>query len=353
VIVIVHGPDAALTRETVGQHARRHDPSGQSTSWLDGKSASLGEIVAQVASPGFFGAGRVIVVADLLSRASKGAGDDGDEESSGRAKSVAFDWGTLFAAPAPGNLLVLADPTTGSLPAAVRKALPPDATVIACAPPRGAALVNWIQGAARTEDSEIDAATARYLAERLYPLTWANAPHNPRYDVPPDLDRLRTEVAKLALAAHPNPITRRQVDLMVTTGEADQVFRFADFAARGALAEALIELRKLVEAGEEPYAIAAQLHQQAELAAVQEEAGGRLDPAAIGRDLGLSNPGRMGAIAAGRRGQPPGSARRTLEEGRSIDRQVKRGELREPLDSLYALLASAGRRRAEMQRGGR
>jgi DNA polymerase III delta subunit len=353
VIVIVHGPDAALTRETVGQHARRHDPSGQSTSWLDGRNVSLNEIVAQVASPGFFGAGRVIVVSDLLSRSSRGPADDAEEEAGGRTKSGAIDWSALIAAPAPGNLLILADPGTGSLPAAVRKVLPADAVVIGCAPPRGAALVKWIQGAAQAEASQIDPTTARYLAERLYPLTWANAPNNPRFDAPPDLDRLRAEIAKLALAAHPEPIARRHVDLMVATGEADQVFRFVDSLARGALGEALVELRKLIEAGEEPYAIAAQIHQQTELAAALEEAGGRLDPAAIGRDLGLSNPGRMSAIAATRRGLSAGAARRMLDEGRSIDRQVKRGELRDPLDSLYALLAGAGRLQAQMQRGGR
>jgi DNA polymerase III delta subunit len=164
---------------------------------------------------------------------------------------------------------------------------------------------------------------------------------------------LRGEIAKLALAAYPGPIARRHVDQMVASGDADQVFRFADSVAKGALGEALVELRKLLEAGEEPYAIAAQIHQQAELAAVLDESGGRLDPAAIGRDLGLSNPGRMSAIAAARRGQPSGAARRMLVDGRSIDRQVKRGELRDPVDALYALLARAGRLRAEMQRGGR
>jgi DNA polymerase III delta subunit len=355
VIVVVHGPDAALVRETVEQHARRHDSTGESTSRLDGKSASLPEIVAQIASPGFFGAGRVVVVFDLLARTSKATRDDGaDEPGDGRSKSAAtVDVGALFAAVAPGNLLILADPTLAALPAAVRKALPSDAVVVGCEPPRGAALVQWIQRAAQQEGTSIDPATARFLAERLYPLTWANAPSNPRFDVPPDLDRLGGEVAKLALAAHPHAIGREHVSALVASGEADQIFRFAESAARGALGAALTELRRLLDAGEEPYAVAAQLHQQAELATVLEAAGNRVEPATIGRDLGLSSPGRLHAIAGSRRGQPAGTARTLLSDCRAVDRQVKRGELRDPVDALYALLARAARPSREMQRGGR
>jgi DNA polymerase-3 subunit delta len=172
--------------------------------------------------------------------------------------------------------------------------------------------------------------------------------------VPPDLDRLGSEVAKLATAAHPGPIQRTHVDQLVASGEQDQIFRFADATTRGALAEALTELRKLLEAGEEPFAVIAQLHQQAELAAVLEVSGPGKDPQAVGRDLGLTNPGRMSAIAASRRAQAPGNARRALNNGLELDRKIKRGRLRDPLDALYGLVAQAAvPGESERQRGGR
>jgi DNA polymerase-3 subunit delta len=179
------------------------------------------------------------------------------------------------------------------------------------------------------------------LAERLYPQTWANRPSNPRYDVPPDLERLANEVAKLTVAAHPDPISRTHVERLVATGDENQVFRFADAAGRGDLSTALAELRKLLEAGEEPFAVVAQLNQQVELAAVLESAAAGRDPAAVGRDLGLTNPARMGAIAASRRGRPPGSAASALGDALEVDRGVKRGALGDPIDALYGLLARA------------
>jgi DNA polymerase-3 subunit delta len=351
VIALVHGPDAALARAAVTDLARTHDPDGQATSRLDGRTASLSEVIAQAASPGFFGRGRVVIVDGLMARASKpggGAEDDTDPTGGG-----ALDLGPLFAATTPDNLLILVDPGLSSVPAAIRKVAPPDVRIVVGDPPRGAALVAWLQRQAATEGSALDAATARGLAERLYPLTWANRPNNPRFDVPPDLDRLGAEVAKLATAAHPGPIQRSHVDELVASGEEDQVFRFADAAARGALPEAVTELRKLLDAGEEPFAVIAQLYQQAELAAVLEVAAAGKDPQAVGRDLGLSNPGRMSAIAASRRAQVPGSASRAISAAIALDRQIKRGRLRDPLDALYGLVAmAAAANPSQSKRGG-
>lgn len=350
-IVLVHGPDAALCRSAVADIVARHDPAGQSTSRIDGKTATLREIVAQAASPGFFGQGRVIVVDDLMARLVRG-GKVADDPDAADATS-AFDLAALFAAIAPDNLLVLVDPALAAIPAVVRKQQPPDVQIVAGDPPRGAGLLAWLQRRAEASDSSLDQPTARYLAERAYPLTWATRPNNPRFDLPPDLDRLAGEIEKLAVAAHPGPITRSLVERLVASGDQDQIFRFTDAVGRGARNEALVELQKLVAGGEEPFAVVAQLNQQAELATVLEAAGPGRDPTAIGRDLGLANPGRLAAIANSRRGRRSSGAV-ALGDALAVDRQIKRGELRDPLDPLYSLLARAGRdTTVETRSGGR
>ncbi len=332
-IAIFCGMDGNGARTAAAALVEQRDPTGQSTSRLDGRTASISDIVNQVGAAGFFGGGRVVVVMDLLSRAKRGgkrADTDGDDD----APSV--DVAPIFEATRPENLLVLVETGTASLPAAVRKAMPPDALYEQFDPPRGQALVTWIQRRARDEGSSIDAPIARNLAQRLYPQTWQAAPTNVRYDRPPDMDLIANEVSKLVSAAWPTPVTMATIDEMAIEGDSDQIFRFGDAAASGNLRSALPELTRLMDAGEEPARLSAQLAQQVELTAVIEQAGTR--PAAtIARDLGLGTPGRVNALQNQRRkgGRP---ARVAIAATLDADRATKRGRLRSPADALYATL---------------
>lgn len=332
-IAIFCGLDGAGARAAAAALVDERDPSGQATSRLDGRTAPIADIIKQVGSAGFFGAGRVVVVSDLLTRAKRGGKKAGDGEG-GDEPSV--DVGPIFAATRPENLLILVETSTASLPAAVAKALPPDAEVQTFEPPRGQSLVTWIQRRAREEGSSIEPNVARQLAMRLYPQTWSAAPTNARYDRPPDMDLVGNEVAKLASAAWPGAITQATVEEMAISGDNDQIFRFGDAAAQGNLRTALPELTRLMDAGEEPARLGAQLAQQAELTAVIDAAGSR--PAAtIARDLALGSPGRVNAIQASRRrGARP--AARAVQACLDADRGTKRGLLRTPADALYVTL---------------
>ena len=109
----------------------------------------------------------------------------------------------------------------------------------------------------------------------------------------------------------------------------------------GNLARAIPALDALLANGEDPHRILAQLAGSVELAAVMEQAGGR-DPVAVGKDLKLSNPARMSAIARSVRNLPPGAA---VEEARVLevtDRGIKTGVLRDPVDALYQAVARIG-----------
>lgn len=331
-IVLICGPDAALARASVQRVLDRYDPRRENTSVLDGRSVTLSNVITHVGSPGFLGQCRVVVVSDLMARASRPRKGTTDPEE---VSPSALDLAPLFASVAPGNVLVLVDPELGAVPASIKKIAPAKTERITGAPPRGTALLAWIADAARDAGSSLDQSTARYLADWLFPRSWSNEPANPRYDRPPGLDLLRTEIEKLAAAAHPGPIQRRHVDLLAHRGEQDQIFRFTDAVAQQRLPAALQELTNLLDAGEEPYRLAAQMYQQLELSAVLAEAGPGRDPVTIGRELGLSNPNRMASIAASRR-HTTGAA--SLRGPLRTERLTKRGWLRKPEDAIFHLL---------------
>jgi DNA polymerase III delta subunit len=336
-IAVFAGLDGATSRTEAFHLASECDPSGNSTSRLDGRTASVSEIVNQVGALGFFGARRVVIVTDLLSRAKRGARKAESEAS----EEPAVDIAPIVAATREENLLILLETSTATLPAGVSRALPSTASITISDPPRGQALVNWIQERSKAEGSSIEPDVARLLAARIYPQTWSAVPSNPRYDRPPDMELLGNEVAKLVSAAWPGPVTRATVEEMAINGDTDQIFRFGDAAGQGNLRSAIPELARLLDAGEEPARLSAQLAQQAELGIVI-EVGGSRSASTIARDLGMGAPGRISALQSTmRRGNQ--SADRPLSATLEADRSTKRGRLRSPIDALYSTLADLGR----------
>ncbi len=348
-IVLVHGPDAAIVRGAVADLVRGHDPEGANTSAFDGKDTSLAQIIAAAGSAGFFGVGRVVVVRDLMGRArgGKSATDEGDD----MPQPGAIDLAPLFAVVPPENLLILVDPALSSVPASVKKAAPKAVRVIAGEPPRGRDLIGWIVRAATEAGGEIDAAAAKLLVESLYPQTWTTKPSNPRYDRPPDLDLLCSRVETLVLYAHPDPAGSPHVRELIEGAPVDRIFRFVEAASTGDLRVAVGELEELLLAGEEPAKLLAQVFGQVELGAVA-EVGARVDPAEIGRQLGLGNPAQMTAVARGRRAART-SADSAVGAALETERGFKSGRLRQPTDALLALLVRLAERQEPGTPGGR
>ncbi len=336
-ISIILGPDYALAHQRLKEIRQQRDPSGDSTSFLDGKSVAIRQVIMDISSIGFFSAGRVVIVEDLIARLGKQGAKDGGQTP---------DWPSLFAAVQPESTLVLIDTSLASLPAMVKKALPKDAMVDVSRPPRGPQLLGWIQKTAKANGSEIDQAVARDLAMSLYPQSWAQEPRNPAYDRPPDMEMLANEIAKLALAAYPGPITQQHIREMVARESDDKLFTFLDAASAGNVGVAVVELEKLLDAGEDPAKLLAQLSQNVELGAVM-SAAGRRNPADVGKEIGLANANRMTSIQRGLQGQSMSSALRRVPVAADADRKMKTGALKEPLDALYdAMLSIAASRRA-------
>lgn len=329
-IAIVLGPDGSLAREAVRGILRDRDPSGQSTSTIDGKAATLKDVQMDATSVGFFSVGRVVIVEDLIAQLGKQGAKDGANLP---------DWSGLFAAIPDPSTLILLDPSLATIPAAVKKALPKDATIVTSDPPRGRDLLHWIQSRARAEESEIDDRTARLLADTLYPQTWSAKSTNLAFDRPPDVEALRNQIATLAVAAHPGPITASHITSLIAHGDSDKIFAFIDAATRGRIKEATVELDRLLGAGEDSSKVLAQWSQAVELSIVM-EAAGRRSPGDVGKDLRLPNPNRMSSIERGLRGQRPGQSGMVGRALESADRRMKTGELRDAVDVLYDALAT-------------
>lgn len=341
-IAIVLGPDREMARRAVDALVREHDPDGQNTTVLDGRTATAADVTTRAGAVGFFGQSRVLVVQDLLSRWSRG---DADGDDTPKAAMKGFDIAGLFAAIPDVNVLILSDPNLATVPATVKKVLPPGATVTSGDPPRGPALLAWVAEIASAAGASIDQATARHLADHLFPKSWASKPANPRYDRPPDLELARNEVEKLAAAANFGRIERRHIDALSPRGEQDRLFPFTDAVAQGRLPAALVELDRLLAEGDEPFRLTAQLYQQVEMRYALAVAGTRRDPVAVGRDLGLPNPARMSSIAANRRSRD-GADGELLHRTLETERLMKAGGLRKPEDVIYHLVtgqASPGR----------
>jgi DNA polymerase III delta subunit len=335
VIYFIHGPDRLLAREAALAITADLDPDGSGTSWLDGRETSFAGVASAIGAASFFGSPRIVIVTDLLGRASRdsnAAESTGDEERPGRGRA---ELELLVSAVPESHHLIFLEPSLTAVPAVLRAA-EPGVKVIASDPPRGPALIAWIEAASLGAGSRIDRRAAQRLAEALYPQSWDRKPYNPRYDRPPDLALLHAEIQKLALAAHPGPITVDQITALTPGGPDQRVFRFLDAALGGDLRSGLEELERLLASGEEPAMLLAQLLGQLELTTVIAAAGGK-NADAVARDLGTVPASRLSAVMTTTRRRPPRAAH-AAGMGVQADRALKSGRLRMPEDALHDLV---------------
>jgi DNA polymerase III delta subunit len=350
VIYLILGPDRLLAREAVLARAADIDPSGSNTIWFDGREITISGVASAVGAASFFDSPRVVIVTDLLARTGRES-DSGEstgrlEDRGGRGRA---EIEALVSAVPESHHLLLFEPTLTSVPAILKSAAPA-LKVIASEPPRGSGLIAWIQSTAVEAESRIDRGPAQRLAETLYPQTWDRKASNPRYDRPPDLARLKAEIEKLALAAHPEPITIDHIGLLTSTVPDQRVFRFLDAALMGDLRAGLDELERLIAGGEEPAMLLAQLLGQLELATVAAAAGGK-NADAVGRDLGAVATGRISSVMATTRRLGP----RTVGPagaGAVADRNLKTGRIRKPEDALRDLVLALATNAADRSRVG-
>jgi DNA polymerase III delta subunit len=348
-IFLLVGPDRYLLERELKRILAEHDPDGLNTTRYD-TSASLREITSAAATSGFFADSRVIIAEGLLKRIAdfkNRANDNPDEgsklvDSEGDSETdVAKDVTELLGSVAPGNTLILVDPNVSTVPAAIRKAAGPDALQYGGGVPRGHDLVEWVTARVAEDDGQIAPKTIRAILDRLFPGDWQQANKNAKYDNPPDLLLLLSELAKLVTAADGKEINARHVKELVPAATGEDLFPFIDAVVGGNAAGAF----KLLSGDETDDGVAArflaQLGTNAELG--QAVAGVRGDAALAdaGKHLGGAKRERLAAVQRTfARTSAESFAKVVLES----DRRLKTGKTRSPSEQLQEVIIRQARK---------
>jgi DNA polymerase III delta subunit len=329
-LFVILGSDRALAKRALDRQLSELDPTGMDTDRIDAAGSSFDALYAAVTAAPFFGNQRVIVLTGLLAQAASKGG------RGTKAKSDS-DISRLTAALPETTHLVLFDPDLAELSATLKKQLPDGVGISANEAPRGTALVELARRMAEENGSSLDSATARVILDRLFPAYWPQAPMNRAYDKPPSVEQLESEIAKLALASYPGPITAGIAMEMIPQRSEERIFPLLDAVIGGNQRAALIETENAWRAGEDAGRSMSQLYQQIELAVAAKSHGRPTDPQQAGRALGLANANRMRPVeqAAQRARVAPARQLALALEG---DRKLKTGRIRNPDEGLVDLV---------------
>jgi DNA polymerase III delta subunit len=330
VLHVIIGPDRALARKALGRVLSAADPDGFDIDRIDASASSSDAMFAAVTAVPFFGSQRVIVLTGLLTQVA-------GKSARGSKTKPDSDASRLIGAIPQTTTLILFDPDLGELSATVRRLLPKDLDLSVNEAPRGNALLQLAAHLAAENDSRFEGGAARSLLDRLFPGYWTQAPQNCAFDKPPSMEQLESEVAKLALAAYPDPITGELIDDLVPQRGEDRIFPLLDAVVGGNQGGALTHVDGGQRAGEDPSRMLNQIYQQIELAVGALAPGRPGDPLQAGRALGVANAYRMTKITeSAQRGRINPARQLTL--ALETDRRMKTGRLRNPDEALVDLV---------------
>lgn len=335
-VTVFHGENRLEISERIQLARSRIDPTELSTSTFEQASSTVADIASAVGSPGFFGADRLVICYNLVTpkqggRRKKAANDEDENDPLSVVGSVA-----------PGVWMVIVE---DSLKQADEKRLRSYARAIEVEHiqvPRGRSLIDWTCERARTYRASIDGATATRLVEALFPGAWRQAAR--RDDIPPDLHRLDSELAKLATAAgNDAEITGEMISELVPNADALDIWGLSNAIADRDQSRAIKQLEIALDTGQPAEIIVGQLAAQFETFAVLNAARGRPNEM-VAKRTGLSE-GRLRQAARSARNYSRKELAHALIEIRDTDFGIKQGML-EPEDSLATLVAGLSRIRS-------
>jgi DNA polymerase III subunit delta len=335
-VTVFHGDNRLEIRERVDAAHSVIDPTGLSTSVFENASASVGDVAAAVGSPGFFGADRLVICHNLVTAVP----------TSRRKKSKTPDEGSnplsILGSVAPGVWVLVIEDSLKSADEKRLRTFATDISIERLSVPRGRQLLDWTTTRARRYSSTIDGATATRLVEALFPGTWREVAR--RDDVPPDLYRLDSELAKLATAVGPDgEITPDMVSELVPNADALDIWGLSNAIADRDQSRAIKQLELALDSGQPAEMILGQLGAQFETLAVVNAARGRPNEI-VAKRTGLTE-GRLRQAARSARNFSRMDLSKALTAIRDVDYGIKQG-LHEPEDALVSLVASLSRRTA-------
>ena len=196
---------------------------------FEGKNAELRDVLAELETLAMFGSGKRLVLVDEA------------DDFVGRYRANLEDY---VAAPASGGVLVLELKSFASN-TKLYKAVAASGLPIDCKAPTGAPLVRWlVQWAKQTHQVQVPQTAAEMLVDL----------------VGPELGLLDQELAKLALlAGKDKKITAEMVTQSVGSWRAKTTWEMLDAVMDGNARAALVQLDRLLSAGEQPVALLGQI----------------------------------------------------------------------------------------------
>lgn len=337
-VTVLHGDNRLEIGERLDAARSQIDPTSLSTSIFEQASTSIAEIASAAGSPGFFGAERLVICHNLI-----GPGTSGRRRRSRKTeKADDADPLTFLRNVAPGVWVVIVEEF---LPQADERRLRQFASQIQVENvqvPRGRALIDWTCERARKHLAVIDGATATRLVEALFPGTWRQ--QSRRDDVPPDLHRLDTELAKLAIAAGENgEISGEMVSTLVANADALDIWGLSNAIADRDRSRAIKQLELALDSGQPPEMILAQLAAQFETFAIVSAAGVR-PINTVATQTGLSE-GRLRQATRSARNYSRADLSRALKKIRDVDFGTKQGSF-EPENALAGLVSELASHRS-------
>lgn len=292
---LLHGADTFRSRARLRELRTTLDPDGFNGVSLDPQETNIDGLRAACDALPFFGGGRCVDVRGLLSRwkERKGVERGGEAE---RAKGVTDPVDALttyLPLMPPTTTLILWEPGPYDPPAALKRTLQSmgkGVTIERFDPPLGRELREWSIGRAREVGAILRPDAADALLDAVCPHGWHEIPRG-RDATLPDLQRIDTEIQKLATAAlsrEPATITTRHVAAL-TVGEAEtNIFQLVDAAAAGDTRRALALLREGLENGLAPELIISLLASRFSLLARVRAVGGGRGAEGVASKLGIT-----------------------------------------------------------------
>lgn len=335
-LYLLHGADTFSSRARLRALRAEHDPSGFNSVALDGAETTIEQLRAACDTLAFFGSGRFVEVHGLLTR--WGAGGGKPAKPLGEHTPLAALAAYLPRLPET-TALAFWEPGAVDLPPALQQACRArQANLERFEAPLGRELREWVIARARAHDVTIEVSAAEALLDAVCPQGWREAPRG-RDSAPPNLQRLDTELQKLATAVQSRPqgpsITARVVAALVTGEAAPDIFALVNAVADRHTGLALGRLRALLDHGVAPEALLPLLASQFSLLLrVPAAGGGRADRQALARRLGVS-PGRAGHLVRQYTQLGAAGVARCHQVVLAADEAIKTGRAPHGDDALY------------------
>jgi DNA polymerase-3 subunit delta len=338
VIQLLHGTNSLGIQERAWLLRDQHDPTGVNTTTIEQAANRLGDLRAACCAVGFFGTTRVVIARDLITPRAAGRRRRSTKNAPGSPLDQAV---SLLNDVPPTTLLIVIEVSVGPSEELTLKAITQEVRIERLDVPRGRELVNWTMNRARFHDAEFEHGAAERLLEALFPGSWAARPRGD--DVPPDLNRLDTEIAKLAVSAGTGGhISAGQIAELIPGAEALNIWGLTNAIAAGNPASAVQEIERELASGTPAEMIIGQLVGQFETFAALLVQGGPPDIRAVAAETGLSE-ARLQQAVRSIRSFTPERVCRALSALRDTDFAAKQGQV-DAQDALAGIVVQLATR---------